>query len=119
MSASIARTLRRTGGGVRGEAPQRPGQDAFLLFHRGVREQDEPGRGGVQRQPPGDTRVVDHRVRRGHPLDEQHLLAGVVSALRRLLTANRLRRTIDALMGTLLVGLGVRMATTCPVTAWR
>jgi threonine/homoserine/homoserine lactone efflux protein len=36
----------------------------------------------------------------------------VVSALRRLLTANRVRRTIDALMGTLLVGLGVRMATT-------
>jgi threonine/homoserine/homoserine lactone efflux protein len=40
------------------------------------------------------------------------VLAGVVSALRRLLTANRVRRTLDALMGTLLVGLGVRMATT-------
>jgi threonine/homoserine/homoserine lactone efflux protein len=39
------------------------------------------------------------------------VLAGVVSALRRLLTGNRVRRGIDALMGTLLVGLGVRMAT--------
>ena len=40
------------------------------------------------------------------------LLAGVVSSLRRLHTATRVRRGIDALMGTLLVGLGIRMATT-------
>jgi threonine/homoserine/homoserine lactone efflux protein len=40
------------------------------------------------------------------------VLAGVVSSLRRLLTANRVRRTLDAVMGTLLVGLGIRIATT-------
>ncbi len=39
------------------------------------------------------------------------VLAGVVSALRRLLTATRVRRAIDAVMGTLLVGLGIRLAT--------
>jgi threonine/homoserine/homoserine lactone efflux protein len=39
------------------------------------------------------------------------VLAGVVSALRRLLTTNRVRRAIDAVMGTLLVGLGIRLAT--------
>jgi threonine/homoserine/homoserine lactone efflux protein len=38
------------------------------------------------------------------------LLAGVVSALGRLLTANRVRRALDAVMGTLLVGLGARLA---------
>jgi RhtB (resistance to homoserine/threonine) family protein len=38
------------------------------------------------------------------------VLAGVVSALGRLLTARRVRRAIDAVMGTLLVGLGVRLA---------
>ena len=38
------------------------------------------------------------------------VLAGVVSALRRLLTTNRVRRAIDAVMGTLLVGLGIRLA---------
>jgi threonine/homoserine/homoserine lactone efflux protein len=40
------------------------------------------------------------------------VLAGVVSALRRLLTATRVRRTLDTVMGTLLVGLGIRIATT-------
>ena len=38
------------------------------------------------------------------------VLAGVVSALRRLLTASRVRRALDAVMGTLLVGLGIRLA---------
>jgi threonine/homoserine/homoserine lactone efflux protein len=38
------------------------------------------------------------------------VLTNVVNALRRFLTANRVRRTIDAVMGTLLVGLGLRIA---------
>ncbi|HEY0452417.1 LysE family translocator [Actinophytocola sp.] len=38
------------------------------------------------------------------------VLTNVVSALRRFLTATRVRRAIDAVMGTLLVGLGVRIA---------
>lgn len=40
------------------------------------------------------------------------VLANVVSALRRLLTAARVRRAVDAVMGTLLVGIGVRIAVT-------
>jgi RhtB (resistance to homoserine/threonine) family protein len=39
------------------------------------------------------------------------VLAGVVSALSRLLTASRVRRVLDTVMGTLLVGLGIRLAT--------
>lgn len=38
------------------------------------------------------------------------LLTNVVSALRRFLTRDRVRRTIDAVMGTLLVALGLRIA---------
>lgn len=38
------------------------------------------------------------------------VLSNVVTALRRFLTASRVRRTIDAVMGTLLVGIGVRIA---------
>lgn len=38
------------------------------------------------------------------------LLTNVVSALRRFLTATRVRRTIDAVTGTLLVTLGLRIA---------
>lgn len=38
------------------------------------------------------------------------VLANVVSALRRFLTASRVRRAIDAVMGTILVALGVRLA---------
>ena len=38
------------------------------------------------------------------------VLANVVTALRRFLTAAKVRRTIDAVMGTLLVGIGVRIA---------
>jgi threonine/homoserine/homoserine lactone efflux protein len=38
------------------------------------------------------------------------LLTTVASALRRFLTATRVRRTIDAVMGTLLVTLGLRIA---------
>jgi threonine/homoserine/homoserine lactone efflux protein len=38
------------------------------------------------------------------------LLANVLTALRGFLTASKVRRTIDAVMGTLLVGLGVRIA---------
>ncbi|WP_435061361.1 LysE family translocator [Amycolatopsis thermoflava] len=38
------------------------------------------------------------------------VLANVVGALRRVLSATRVRRAIDAVMGTLLVGLGVRIA---------
>jgi threonine/homoserine/homoserine lactone efflux protein len=38
------------------------------------------------------------------------VLTTVVSALRRFLTATRVRRTIDAVMGTLLVTLGIRIA---------
>ncbi|HWM05035.1 MAG TPA: LysE family translocator [Actinophytocola sp.] len=38
------------------------------------------------------------------------VLTNVVSALRRFLTAERVRRTIDAVMGTLLVAIGVRIA---------
>jgi threonine/homoserine/homoserine lactone efflux protein len=37
-------------------------------------------------------------------------LAAVISVLRPLLTASRVRRAIDTVMGTLLVGLGVRIA---------
>ena len=37
-------------------------------------------------------------------------LANVITALRRFLTASKVRRTIDAVMGTLLVGIGVRIA---------
>lgn len=38
------------------------------------------------------------------------VLANVVTALRRFLTAARVRRAIDAVMGALLVGIGVRIA---------
>jgi threonine/homoserine/homoserine lactone efflux protein len=38
------------------------------------------------------------------------VLANVVTALRGFLTASKVRRTIDAVMGTLLVGIGVRIA---------
>jgi threonine/homoserine/homoserine lactone efflux protein len=38
------------------------------------------------------------------------LLTNVVSALRRFLTATRVRRTIDTIMGTVLVALGLRIA---------
>lgn len=38
------------------------------------------------------------------------VLANVVNALRRFLTANRVRRAIDAVTGTLLVALGLRIA---------
>jgi threonine/homoserine/homoserine lactone efflux protein len=38
------------------------------------------------------------------------VLSNVVTALRRFLTASRVRRTTDAVMGTLLVGIGVRIA---------
>lgn len=38
------------------------------------------------------------------------MLANVVSVLRRVLTTRRVRRAIDAVMGTLLVALGVRIA---------
>jgi threonine/homoserine/homoserine lactone efflux protein len=37
------------------------------------------------------------------------VLTSVVSVLRRFLTANRVRRTIDAVMGSLLVGLALRI----------
>ncbi|MDQ3785647.1 MAG: LysE family translocator [Actinomycetota bacterium] len=40
------------------------------------------------------------------------VLANVVTALRRFLTASKVRRTIDAVMGTLLVAIGVRIAVT-------
>ncbi|HEX6357568.1 LysE family transporter, partial [Actinophytocola sp.] len=40
------------------------------------------------------------------------VLANVVTVLRRFLTAAKVRRTIDAVMGTLLVGIGVRIAVT-------
>lgn len=38
------------------------------------------------------------------------ILANVVTALRRFLTAAKVRRTIDAVMGTVLIGIGVRIA---------
>jgi RhtB (resistance to homoserine/threonine) family protein len=38
------------------------------------------------------------------------VLSNVVSAMRRFLTSGRARRVIDAVMGSLLVGLGVRVA---------
>jgi threonine/homoserine/homoserine lactone efflux protein len=38
------------------------------------------------------------------------VLANVVTVLRRFLTAAKVRRTIDAVTGTLLVGIGVRIA---------
>jgi threonine/homoserine/homoserine lactone efflux protein len=64
---------------------------------------------------PASATAADHLllagVAAGVTLTWFTVLAGVVSALRRLLTGNRVRRGIDALMGTLLVGLGVRMAT--------
>jgi threonine/homoserine/homoserine lactone efflux protein len=37
-------------------------------------------------------------------------LANIVSTMRRVLTRARVRRAVDAVMGTLLVGLGVRVA---------
>jgi threonine/homoserine/homoserine lactone efflux protein len=40
------------------------------------------------------------------------VLANVVSVLRRFLTRPHVRRTIDALTGTTLIGLGVRLAAT-------
>jgi RhtB (resistance to homoserine/threonine) family protein len=40
------------------------------------------------------------------------VLSNVVTALRRFLTASKVRRTIDAVTGTLLVGIGVRIAVT-------
>lgn len=40
------------------------------------------------------------------------VLANVITVLRRFLTAARVRRTIDAVMGTLLIGIGVRIAVT-------
>jgi threonine/homoserine/homoserine lactone efflux protein len=65
---------------------------------------------------PTSATAVDHLllavVAAGVTLIWFTVLAGVVSALRRLLTAKRVRRTIDAVMGTLLVGLGIRIATT-------
>jgi threonine/homoserine/homoserine lactone efflux protein len=65
---------------------------------------------------PASATALDHLllavVAAGVTLTWFTVLAGVVSALRRLLTANRVRRTIDAVMGTLLVGLGIRIATT-------
>ena len=65
---------------------------------------------------PASATAVDHLllagVAAGVTLTWFTVLAGVVSALRRVLTAHRVRRTIDAVMGTLLVGLGLRMATT-------
>jgi arginine exporter protein ArgO len=38
------------------------------------------------------------------------LLANVVTALRRFLTAAKVRRTIDAVTGTILVAVGLRIA---------
>jgi threonine/homoserine/homoserine lactone efflux protein len=38
------------------------------------------------------------------------VLANVVTVFRRFLTASKVRRAIDAVMGTLLVGIGVRIA---------
>ena len=38
------------------------------------------------------------------------VLANVVTALRRFLTAAKVRRTLDAVMGAVLVGIGVRIA---------
>jgi threonine/homoserine/homoserine lactone efflux protein len=65
---------------------------------------------------PTSATPVDHLllavVAAGVTLTWFTVLAGVVSALRRLLTANRVRRAIDAAMGTLMVGLGLRIATT-------
>lgn len=64
---------------------------------------------------PTSATTVDHlllaAVAAGVTLTWFTVLAGVVSALRRLLTSNRARRTLDAVTGTLLVGLGVRIAT--------
>jgi threonine/homoserine/homoserine lactone efflux protein len=63
---------------------------------------------------PTSATAVDHLmlavVAAGVTLTWFTVLAGVVSALRRLLTTNRVRRAIDAVMGTLLVGLGIRLA---------
>ena len=63
---------------------------------------------------PAGASAVDHLavavVAAGVSITWFTLLAGVVSVLRRLLTTRRVRRTIDAVMGTLLVGLGVRIA---------
>ena len=38
------------------------------------------------------------------------VLSNVITVLRRFLTASKVRRTIDAVMGTLLIGIGVRIA---------
>lgn len=45
------------------------------------------------------------------------VVAGVVGTMRRLLAAPRVRRTLDALTGTLLVAVGVRLATQARVVA--
>ena len=64
---------------------------------------------------PTSATTVDHlllaAVAAGVTLTWFTVLAGVVSALRRLLTSNRARRTLDVVTGTLLVGLGIRIAT--------
>ncbi|MEO3754683.1 LysE family translocator [Streptomyces sp. B6B3] len=65
---------------------------------------------------PTSATVVDHLLLAGVAasvtLTWFTVLAVVVGALRRLLTSKRVRRTLDAAMGTLLVGLGIRIATT-------
>ncbi len=63
---------------------------------------------------PASATVVDHLllagVAGGVTLTWFTVLAAVVSALHRLLSSTRVRRTLDAVMGTLLVGLGIRVA---------
>jgi threonine/homoserine/homoserine lactone efflux protein len=63
---------------------------------------------------PHDASVLDTAVLAGVAATATLLwfatLANVASVLRRFLTAARVRRAIDAVMGTLLVGIGVRIA---------
>jgi threonine/homoserine/homoserine lactone efflux protein len=63
---------------------------------------------------PHDASVLDTAVMAGVAATAVLLwylaLANVAGVLRRFLTAARVRRAIDAVMGTLLVGIGVRIA---------
>ena len=60
---------------VRREPAQRAGEYPFLQLPAAERQQHQPGRRHVQRQPPRDPCVVDHGARRGQPFHEQHLVA--------------------------------------------
>ena len=60
---------------VRREPAQRAGEYPFLQLPAAERQQHQPGRRHVQRKPPGDAGVVDHRAGGRQPFEEDHLVA--------------------------------------------